>query len=177
MGFYRRKLPHLQRDDKRHFVAFCTLDRWLLPDAARSIALQCCLHDNDLKYFLQVAFVMPDHGHLIFTPLANPEKREIYSLAEIMGGIKGASAQLVNRELRRRGRVWPTESFDRGLRSAESLDGKLAYILPNPVRARWVAKREDYPWIWRRSEKNASAVAWPPRCARRDSRGGCPYAS
>ena len=57
----------------------------------------------------------------IFTPLVSLEKREIYSLAEIMGGIKGASAQLINQALGRRGRAWQTESFDRvcGLRIAE----------------------------------------------------------
>jgi REP element-mobilizing transposase RayT len=135
MAFYRRKLPHLQRDDKRHFVAFCTFHRWILPNAARSIALQCCLHDNDLKHFLHVAVVMPDHVHLIFTPLINSGKHEMYSLAEIMGGIKGASAQLINRDLGRSRSVWQTESFDRVLRSSESLDAKMAYILDNPVRA------------------------------------------
>jgi hypothetical protein len=29
-NFYRRNLPHLQRDDKPHFVTFCTYNRWLL---------------------------------------------------------------------------------------------------------------------------------------------------
>ena len=159
MAFYRRKLPHLQRDDKRHFVTFCTFQRRILPDACRSIALQCCLHDNDLKHFLHVAVVMPDHVHLIFTPLVNSGKREIYSLAEIMGGIKGASAQLINRELGRSGSVWQTESFDRVLRSSESLDAKVAYILDNPVRAGLVSKWEDYAWIWKRSERHPYAVA------------------
>jgi REP element-mobilizing transposase RayT len=117
-----------------------------LPNAARSIALQCCLHDNDLKHFLHVAVVMPDHVHLIFTPLVNLERREIYSLAEIMGGIKGASAQLINRELGRSRSVWQTESFDRVLRSSESLDAKMAYILDNPVRAGLVSYWKDYAW-------------------------------
>jgi len=30
--FYRRRLPHLQRDGKPHFVTFCTLQRWHLPE-------------------------------------------------------------------------------------------------------------------------------------------------
>ena len=102
---------------------------------------------------------MPDHLHLIFTPLVNPENREIDSLAEIMGGIKGASAQLINRELDRQGRVWQTESFDRVLRSSESLDAKVAYILDNPIRAGLVSQWKDYAWTWRRPEKNPSAVA------------------
>jgi REP element-mobilizing transposase RayT len=159
MAFYRRKLPHLQRDDKRHFVTFCTFQRRILPDACRAIALQCCLHDNDLKHFLHVAVVMPDHVHLIVTPLVNSGKREIYSLAEIMGGIKGASAQLVNRELGRCGKVWQTESFDRVLRSSESLDAKMAYTLDNPVRAGLVSKWDDYAWTWKRLERHPYAVA------------------
>ncbi len=152
MGFYRRKLPHLQRDDKRHFVTFCTFQRWVLPEQVRSIVLGCCLHDNDLKHFLHAAVIMPDHVHLIFTPLVNTKKSEIYCLAEIMGGIKGASAQLINLALNRQGRVWQTESFDRVLRSSESLDAKIAYIMENPVRAGLVSQWGDYPWIWVRRE-------------------------
>jgi REP element-mobilizing transposase RayT len=158
MAFYRRKLPHLQRDDKRHFVTFCTYRRWILPDDARSIALRCCVHDNDVKHFLHVAIVMPDHVHLVFTPLPNSAQREIYSLAEIMGGIKGASAQLINAALERQGRVWQTESFDHVLRCSESFDAKVAYILDNPVRAGVVSLSQDYPWIWRRPERHPYAT-------------------
>src|ERR1700690_3366056 len=52
MSFYRRNLPHLQRDKKPHFVTFVTKFRWALPDAARDIALKSCLHDNERKYDL-----------------------------------------------------------------------------------------------------------------------------
>ena len=156
--FYRRKLPHLQRDDKRHFVTFCSFQRWVLPEEARSIALRSCLHDNDTKHFLHAAVVMPDHVHLIFTPLINARKREYHSLAKIMGAIKGASAQLINQELCRIGRVWQTESFDRVLRSSESLDAKIAYILENPVRKGLVDRWIDYRWIWVRRE-NETTIA------------------
>jgi hypothetical protein len=70
---------------------------------------------------LHTGVIMPDHLPLIFTPV-DSENHKMCSLAEIMGGIKGASAQLINRELGHRGRVWQTESFDRVLRSSESLD-------------------------------------------------------
>ena len=82
---------------------------------------------------------------------------EIYSLAEIMGGIKGASAQLTNRKLDRRGRVWQTESFDRVLRSSESLDAKVAYVLENPVRGGLVDRWENHPWAWCRRDENPYA--------------------
>ena len=98
---------------------------------------------------------MPEHVHLIFTPLVNTARKEFYSLAEIIGAIKGASAQLTKRELGRTGRVWQTESFDRALRSSESLDAKTGYILNNPVRKGLVDNWTDDPWVWARRENRS----------------------
>jgi REP element-mobilizing transposase RayT len=111
-AFYRRRLPHLQCDFKQHFVTFCTYQRWVLPPQARSLVLDSCLHDNATRYDLRVAVVMPDHVHLIFSPLINHDRTEVWSLPKIMDAIKGASAHKINRALGRRGRVWQTESFD-----------------------------------------------------------------
>jgi len=81
-AFYRRQLPHLQCDDKQHFVTFCTDHRWILPERVRSIVLECCRHDNGEKSDQRISVVMPDHVHMIFTPLVNREAIEVYSLAE-----------------------------------------------------------------------------------------------
>lgn len=78
---------------------------------------------------------MPDHVHLIFTPLVNLEKAAVCSLAEITDAIKGASAHKINRAIHRKGRVWQAESLDHVLRSSESLAAKIQYVLENPVRA------------------------------------------
>ncbi len=94
---------------------------------------------------------MPDHVHLIFTPLVNGRAMEVFSLATIMNAIKGASAHKINKALRRRGRVWQSESFDHVLRSSENLDAKILYVLENPVRAGLVRNWTDYPWIWEKS--------------------------
>ena len=135
-------------------MTFCTHQRWKLPECVRSLVLECCLHDNETKYDLRVAVVMPDHVHMIFTALINQNAMEIYSLAEIMNATKGASAHKVNKALGRRGRVWQTESFDHVWRSSESLDAKIIYLLENPVRAGLVSEWEQYPWIWRKPDAN-----------------------
>jgi len=150
-AFYRRQLPHLQRDDKPHFLTFCTDRRWILPDLARSIVLDCCLHDKGTKIEIQVVVVMPDHVHMIFTPLINQQAMEAYSLAKITDAIKGASAHKINRAMQRQGRVWQPESFDHVLRSSESLQQKVEYLLQNPVRQGLVQQWEDYPWTWQKS--------------------------
>jgi REP element-mobilizing transposase RayT len=92
--------------------------------------------------------VMPDHVHMVFTPLAD-EQGSAFGLAEILGGIKGASAHRVNRALHRRGHVWQDESFDHILRSEESARSKVEYICDNPLRKGLVAEVEEWPWLWR----------------------------
>ena len=91
---------------------------------------------------------MPDHVHLVFTPLRDAQGGT-FGLAEIMNGIKGASAHGVNKLLQRRGHVWQNESFDHILRSDEGIEAKVDYICQNPVREGLVASESDYPWLWR----------------------------
>jgi REP element-mobilizing transposase RayT len=91
---------------------------------------------------------MPDHVHMLFTPLRD-ENGDEFGLSQIMSGIKGASAHSVNRALKRRGHVWQDESFDHVLRNDENVRDKAEYICANPVRAGLTAATEDYRWIWR----------------------------
>jgi REP element-mobilizing transposase RayT len=112
--------------------------------------LNSCLHDNGKLFDLKIAVVMPDHVHLIFTPLINYEAMEVCSLAQIMDAIKGASAHKINKALRRKGRVWQPESFDHVLRSSENLDAKIEYVLENPVRRGLASIWTSYPWIWKK---------------------------
>ncbi len=108
------------------------------------------MHDIGEKFDLRVAVVMPDHVHMIFTPLIARQAMEVCSLAEIMDAIKGSSAHKINRALGRKGRVWQAESFDHVLRSSESLDAKIEYLLENPVRAGLVRQWQEYPWLWKK---------------------------
>ena len=158
-AFYRRQLPHLQCDDKPHFVTFCTCKRWILPREIRQLVLDSCLHDNGVRFDLKVAVVMPDHVHLIFTPLIDLNAREVWSLAQIMDAIKGASAHRINKVLRRKGPVWQAESFDHVLRSSESLDAKVEYLLENPVRLGLAKAWSEYPWGWRNPFVNPYSLA------------------
>jgi REP element-mobilizing transposase RayT len=124
MQFYRRNLPHLQKDDTAHFIRFVTKSRWILPPPARDIVLSACRHDHRRKCELYVVVVMPDHVHLILTPLINEQRRAIHPLTQISQSIKGASGRAINQRLRREGPVWQEESFDHVLRSSEGLDAK-----------------------------------------------------
>jgi REP element-mobilizing transposase RayT len=148
--FYRRQLPHLQRDCKPHFLTFCTYQKWILPECLRRVVLDCCLHDDGRSIDLRAVVVMPDHVHMIFTPLVDEDAAEVFSLARITNAIKGVSAHKINRVLGRAGHVWQAESFDHVIRSSENLDQKIRYVIDNPVRRGLVADPSDYPWLWHR---------------------------
>ena len=127
---YRRRLPRHQRDNHPRFVTFTTARRWILPPKCRAIVLECCLTENGVKFELHAAVVMPDHVHLIYSPLQR-EDGWSYSLPEIMKAIKGRSARQINLALNRTGPVWQEEFFDHVLRSNDSLVDRVDYTCQN----------------------------------------------
>jgi len=145
---YRRILPHIQKDNRPIFVTFATCNRWHLLAEARNLILDSCLQEHGRKVDLHAALVMPDHVHLLFTPLRD-EQGWIYSLPDIMRSLKGRAAHNINRALQRSGPVWQEEFFDHVVRCNESLAEKVEYICENPWRAGLVGKEETYPWSWR----------------------------
>ena len=145
---YRRNLPHIQKSDAPHFVTFRTKNNLVLPPEARTLVLSHCLHDHEKKIQLHAAVIMPNHVHLLFTPLRD-QNGDSYTLATIMNGIKGASAHSVNELLQRKGSLWQDESFDRVLRSSDDLADKILYLMANPLRSRLAAHPDQYPWLWR----------------------------
>jgi REP element-mobilizing transposase RayT len=147
-GFYRRNLPHFERWDRPLFVTFSTIDRRILPPAARTIVIRHCLHEHGQKIFVDVAVVMPDHVHLIFHLLQDPDGSP-HALRQVMKSIKGVSARRINQFLARSGPLWQDESFDHVLREHERSRAKYEYVCENPVRAGLVRFADDYPWLWR----------------------------
>ena len=57
------------------------------------------MQDSGKNYDLKVAVVMPDHVHLVFTPLIDYQAMEVCSLSRIMVAIKGATAHRINKVL------------------------------------------------------------------------------
>jgi len=96
---------------------------------------------------------MPDHVHLILTPLLDTEAKRTNRLPEILQGIKSASAHAIAKRIGSK-LIWQEESFDHLLRSSESLDAKMLYLLQNPVRTGLVAVWSEYPWIWHKPFPN-----------------------
>ncbi len=145
---YRRRLPHIQKDNRPIFITFTTHHRWEPPPEARDIVFQCCLKENGHKFDLHAVVVMPDHTHLLLSPLRDVNGFN-FRLPQIMHAVKGTSARKINALLGRSGPVWQEEFFDHVLRSNESLAEKVDYICRNPVRAGLVESEGEYRWLWR----------------------------
>ena len=140
---YRRKLPHIQLGPPL-FVSFSTHERWILPDEARTIAFETCMHQRSVR--MHALVVMPEHVHFLVTVLNDASGNPI-PFYKILGTIKSASVHRINKALSRKGKLWVNEAFDRMLRSGEFHDC-VEYIKMNPVRRGLVDTPEKYPWLW-----------------------------
>ena len=67
--------------------------------------------------------IMPNHVHLLIKPLQE--------LALVMNQIKGVSAQLINRQLGKKGKFWAAEYFDKLVRDEHHFNIVYEYIRNN----------------------------------------------
>lgn len=149
---YQRNLPHIDNGRQSYFLTFCTRDRWILPPDARSIVLDCYLHNHKTRYVLDVAVVMPDHVHMILTPCMDRTKGTAVPISSITKVLKGYSAFRINREFGRAGSLWQDETYDHVIRGGEMAE-MFRYVLLNPVRKGLVSASEKYEWVWWNQER------------------------
>ena len=83
-------------------------------------------HFEGTRYSLDEFIIMPNHVHVIVTPLGGHE------LSSILHSWKSFTAHQFNRRFARTGAVWQKESFDHIIRSPEHLDAFRQYIRDNP---------------------------------------------
>jgi len=137
-------LPHWEKGGHTYFITFC-LEDGTLTEEERTIALDACLHWHPARIRLHLAVVMPDHVHMLFTPVEVCADRWP-SLPWLMQSIKSFSSREINRLHGRSGKVWQDEYRDEIIRDREEFYAKLEYTGLNPVRAGLVGRWLDYPW-------------------------------
>jgi REP element-mobilizing transposase RayT len=87
------------------------------------------LRFHAVRYKLIAWVIMPNHIHLLLKPINN------HSLSEIVQKFKSFTAHEANKMLRRTGKFWQEDYFDRYIRSREHYEKTVKYIENNPVRA------------------------------------------
>jgi REP element-mobilizing transposase RayT len=94
-------------------------------------------HFHEQRYRLWGWCVMPNHAHVLFTPLGE------YKLESILHAWKSYSAHEANKILGRTGHFWQREYFDHLVRNEPSWLRIRAYIQENPRKA----GLRDWPWV------------------------------
>ncbi len=143
---HERNLPHWQIGGKTYFVTWRAASE--LSDPERRIALDACTHWHNKRMLVHLAVVMPDHVHLVCTPLPQAEgSDEYWSLSELLHSVKSFSAHEIAKG-RAGGAVWQDESFDHLIRNDGEFEHTLRYVRDNPRRAELVDDPKNYEFLW-----------------------------
>jgi putative transposase len=120
-----------------YFVTLCVADR--RPVLATPETLKALENASQKleQWRLLAAVIMPDHLHVIATPAADRDAK--------VGNLAAALKRWIRHELGATWK-WQSGSFDRLMRSGESLHSKWLYLYENPVRAGLVAEPDDWPY-------------------------------
>ena len=107
------------------------------------------------RYRLSAWVIMPNHVHLLAAPCSP------HSLSEVMHSIKSYTAQQANKALKRSGRFWFEDYFDRYVRNAQHYENAVSYIINNPVRAGLCKSFRDWEFssAWFRWHERSAARA------------------
>jgi putative transposase len=123
------------------FITTVTYQRQalFLRDLFSELILESLFRYRDKGVFLLHEFViMPDHLHLILTP------SRLFSLEKAVQRIKGSFSFQVGK-INAKTEVWQRSFTQHLILNGKDLVRHRAYILDNPVRARLVRDRKDYP--------------------------------
>ena len=99
-------------------------DRWA------QLILATMNHYSGTGYQLHAYVIMPDHLHMLITPLESVEKS--------VQLIKGGFSFRAKRELQWNGEIWQPGFADHRIRDEEDWNRHLQYIRTNPIEARLV---------------------------------------
>ncbi len=107
---------------------------------AAEIVQAALLHFDGERYALHAWMIMPNHVHVLFTPLRG------YDLSEILHSWKSFTANRINRLFGSSGPLWQREYFDRYIRNREHFAAEASYIEGNPVKAGLCDRPEAWPY-------------------------------
>ncbi len=125
----------------------CQGPHWLQEPAVADLVAEALHHRDQCVYDLWAYCIMPNHVHLVCTPLAR-EDGTYWSLLRILQSLKGYTAHRANEILERSGVFWQRESYDHVVRDEDELARIVDYVKNNPPNAQLVSRWEDWPWMY-----------------------------
>jgi putative transposase len=110
---------------------FCN-ERWA------NLLIDTIYHYRGSAYLLHEFVIMPDHLHLLITPLTSLEKAVQF--------VKGGFSYRAKKELGSNMEVWQKGFSDHRVRDASDYKLHAIYIRQNPSRKHLCDRAEDYPY-------------------------------
>jgi putative transposase len=107
-------------------------DRWA------KLLVDCLYHYRGKAYLLHEFVVMPDHFHVLITPIGSLEKAVQF--------IKGGFSYRAKKELQSNKEVWQTGFSDHRIRDLRDYQEHVEYAHWNPVRKKLCEHPQDYPY-------------------------------
>jgi REP element-mobilizing transposase RayT len=92
--------------------------------------------------------IMPNHVHWVFTTREKDKEGKPVYLSTIMESVKKNTARKINKIIGREGHLWQKESFDTTIRDYKHLYRAMEYTINNPVAAKFVKDRKEWPGSW-----------------------------
>lgn len=103
---------------------------WLRNEQASAIVANALKFFNSERYHLGEWVVMPNHVHVLVTPING------YPLSRILHSWKSYTANRINKLLHLQGTFWQDESYDHIIRNRKQLRAIEKYIIDNPRKAK-----------------------------------------
>lgn len=120
-------------------------DCYLQQPECANILVEKLLEYDGRYYDLQTYCIMPNHVHILLSTATqmidnqgvwqDEPPADYVQLDKILQLIKGGSSFLINKRLKRRGRLWFRDSYDHYVRNEKEWLNIAVYILNNPVKA------------------------------------------
>jgi REP element-mobilizing transposase RayT len=145
---------------------------WLQDEQIGQLVVNALFHHDSNLYTLLAFVVMPNHVHVLLSPLAEKKEEQTNQLAQatepdlenespsyvllrrITQSLKGYTAREANRVLGRTGQTfWQVESYDHWVRDEAEFERAVSYIEWDPVKSGLVVKPEEWRWssAWERA--------------------------
>ncbi len=144
--------PHDEETRREFYELFPErLQRWLdngygecpLADGRyRTIVEDALRHFDGKRYHLNEYVVMPNHVHVLVSPLGE------YGLSDILHSWKSFTANQINKLTGREGAFWQKESFDHIVRSPAQVERIREYIRKHPAYEYGKKRQDAASTIW-----------------------------
>ena len=140
-----QRLPETEQQNERRQRIEAALDQghgacWLQRPEIATLVRGALCHFNGDRYRLHGWVIMPNHVHVLVTPLGD------HSLSGVVHSWKSYTAKQANKLLGRSGPFWHADYFDRFMRDEGHFVTTLEYIHGNPVKAGLC--RDPSAWEW-----------------------------